>query len=224
MNKYTYIFLIMMAAFVLTSCGLDNYDAPQSRLHGRITYNGETLGLRGTGEAVRLQLYQDGYELSDNIQVFVGQDGTFEAMLFDGEYKLVTRNQNGPWVNTRDTIVVNLKGSAEVEVKVTPYFTISNETITLNGSVLNASFNVDKIVSTANIDYVTLLVSKTSFVDDVTNIARKDFKNQQAGTLNLSMDMSDNANFSAAKALFARVGVRTVGADQAIYSDIVRLK
>lgn len=224
MNKYTYIFLIMMAAFVLTSCGLDNYDAPQSRLHGRITYNGETLGLRGTGEAVRLQLYQDGYELSDNIQVFVGQDGTFEAMLFDGEYKLVTRNQNGPWVNTRDTIVVNLKGSAEVEVKVTPYFTISNETITLNGSVLNASFNVDKIVSTANIDYVTLLVSKTSFVDDVTNIARKDFKNQQAGTLNLSMDMSDNANFTAAKALFARVGVRTVGADQAIYSDIVRLK
>lgn len=224
MNKYTYIFLIMMAAFVLTSCGLDNYDAPQSRLHGRITYNGETLGLRGTGEAVRLQLYQDGYELRDNIQVFVGQDGTFEAMLFDGEYKLVTRNQNGPWVNTRDTIVVNLKGSAEVEVKVTPYFTISNETITLNGSVLNASFNVDKIVSTANIDYVTLLVSKTSFVDDVTNIARKDFKNQQAGTLNLSMDMSDNANFSAAKALFARVGVRTVGADQAIYSDIVRLK
>lgn len=224
MNKYTYIFLIMMAAFVLTSCGLDNYDAPQSRLHGRITYNGETLGLRGTGEAVRLQLYQDGYELRDNIQVFVGQDGTFEAMLFDGEYKLVTRNQNGPWVNTRDTIVVNLKGSAEVEVKVTPYFTISNETITLNGSVLNASFNVDKIVSTANIDYVTLLVSKTSFVDDVTNIARKDFENQQAGTLNLSMDMSDNANFTAAKALFARVGVRTVGADQAIYSDIVRLK
>ena len=224
MNKYTYIFLIMMAAFVLTSCGLDNYDAPQSRLHGRITYNGETLGLRGTGEAVRLQLYQDGYELRDNIQVFVGQDGTFEAMLFDGEYKLVTRNQNGPWVNTRDTIVVNLKGSTEVEVKVTPFFTISNETITLNGSVLNASFNVNKIVSTANIDYVTLLVSKTSFVDDATNIARKDFKDQQAGALNLSMDMSDNANFAAAKALFARVGERTVGADQAIYSDIVRLK
>ncbi len=224
MNKYTYIFLIMMTAFVLTSCGLDNYDAPQSRLHGRITYNGETLGLRGTGEAVRLQLYQDGYELRDNIQVFVGQDGTFEAMLFDGEYKLVTRNQNGPWVNTRDTIVVNLKGSTEVEVKVTPFFTISNETITLNGSVLNASFTVNKIVSTANIDYVTLLVSKTSFVDDATNIARKDFKDQQAGALNLSMDMSDNANFAAAKALFARVGVRTVGADQAIYSDIVRLK
>lgn len=224
MKKNKYIFFITIAAFVLSSCGLDNYDAPQSRLHGKITYNGETLGLRGTGEAVRLQLYQDGYELRDNIQVFVGQDGTFEALLFDGEYKLVTRNQNGPWVNTRDTIVVNLKGSTEVEVKVTPFFTISNETITLNGSVLNASLNVNKIVSTADIDYVTLMVSKTAFVDDVSNIAREDFSGLQAGSHSLSMDMSGNANVASAKALFARVGVRTIGADQAIYSDIVRLK
>ena len=224
MKNIKYIFFITIAAFVLSSCGLDNYDAPQSRLHGKITYNGETLGLRGTGEAVRLQLYQDGYELRDNIQVFVGQDGTFEALLFDGEYKLVTRNQNGPWVNTRDTIVVNLKGSTEVEVKVTPFFTISNETITLNGSVLNASLNVNKIVSTADIDYVTLMVSKTAFVDDVSNIAREDFSGLQAGSHSLSMDMSGNANVASAKALFARVGVRTIGADQAIYSDIVRLK
>jgi len=224
MKNYKYIFLITIAAFVLTSCGLDNYDAPQSRLHGKITYNGETLGLRGTGEAVRLQLYQDGYQLRDNIQVYVGQDGTFEALLFDGQYKLVTRNQNGPWVNTRDTLVVNLKGSTEVELKVTPFFTISNEAITLNGSVLNATFNVNKIVSTANIDYAMLLVSNTAFVDDVSNIGRKDFSNQQAGTLNLSFDMTGNANVASAKALFARVGVRTVGADQAIYSDVIRLK
>jgi hypothetical protein len=224
MKNYKYILLVTIAAFAFTSCGLDNYDAPKSRLHGKITYNGETLGLRGTGEAVRLQLYQDGYELRDNIQVFVGQDGTFEALLFDGEYKLVTRDNNGPWVNTRDTIVVNLKGSTEVEVKVTPYFTISNESITLNGSVLNATFNVNQIAAEANINYVTLLVSKTSFVDDATNIARKDFGDQQAGALNLSMDMAGNAAVASAKALFARVGVRTVGADQAIYSEVVRLK
>lgn len=224
MKNYRFILLFTIVAFTVTSCGLDNYDAPQSRLHGKITYNGEELGLRGTGEAVRLQLYQDGYQLRDNINVFVGQDGSFEALLFDGTYKLVTRDKNGPWVNSRDTIVVNLKGSAEIEVPVTPYFTISNESIAMSGNTLNASFNVSKIVSTANIDYVTLLVSKTSFVDDATNIARKDFKNQQPGSLNLSMDLSGNTNVAAAKALFARVGVRTVGADQSIYSDIVRLK
>jgi hypothetical protein len=224
MKHYRFIFLFMIVAFTVTSCGLDNYDAPQSRLQGKITYNGEELGLRGTGEAVQLQLYQDGYQLRDYIRVYVGQDGSFEALLFDGVYKLVTRDKNGPWVNNRDTIVVNLKGSADVEVPVTPYFTISNELISLSGNVLNATFNVNKIVSTANIDYVTLLISKTSFVDDVTYIARKDFRNQQPGSLNLSMDLSDNTSVPAAKALFARVGVRAVGADQAIYSDIVRLK
>ena len=114
MKMYKYILLFVIVVFTATSCGLDNYDAPQSRLHGKITYNGQTLGLRGTGEAVRLQLYQDGYQLHDNIQVYVDQNGTFEALLFDGEYKLVTRDRNGPWVNTRDTIVVNLKGSTEI--------------------------------------------------------------------------------------------------------------
>lgn len=224
MKNFKYIFLITIAAFVMTSCGLDNYDAPQSRLHGKITYNGETLGLRGTGEAVRLQLYQDGYALRDNINVYVGQDGTFEALLFDGEYKLVTRDKNGPWINTRDTIVVNLKNFTEINVPVTPYFTISNESITLSGSVLNATFNVTQIVNDAEVEYITLLVSKTTFVDDVSNIARNDFKDQDAGAKNLSMDMTDNTAVNSAKALFARVGVRTVGADQSIYSKVFQLR
>ena len=133
MIQYKY-FIILLSVMMFTACGLDNYDAPQSELHGKITYNGETLGLRGTGEAVQLQLYQDGYELRDNIPVYVGQDGTFKAKLFDGEYKLVTRNQNGPWVNSRDTTVIKLNGSTTIEVKVTPYFTISGTNISLNGS------------------------------------------------------------------------------------------
>ncbi len=224
MKQYKYFLLIAIVAFVFSSCGLDNYDAPKSQLRGKVTYNGETLGLRGTGEAVQLQLYQDGYQLRDHIRVFVGQDGTFEALLFDGEYKLVTRNQNGPWVNTRDTMVINVKGTTDVELKVTPFFTISNTNLSLNGSVFNASFIVNQVVNTARIDYVTLLIGKTSFVDDASNFVRRDFRDQQAGNINLSVDLTGNNDFTNAKAIFARVGVRTVGADQAIYSDVVRLK
>lgn len=223
MRLYKY-FVVIMVAVAFTACGFDNYDEPKSTLQGKITYNGEALQLRGTGEAIQLQLYQDGYELRDNIKVYVKQDGTFQATLFDGEYKLVTRNNNGPWVNTRDTTIVNLKGSTDVELKVTPYFTISNENLNLNGSVLNAAFNVNKIVNTAEIDYVLLLVSKTNFVDDVVNLQRKDFGGQQAGALNLSMDLTGNKEFAAAKYLYARVGVRAKGSDQAIYSNVVQLK
>lgn len=224
MKRYNYILSIIIIVFAMSSCGLDNYDAPKSQLRGKITYNGESVGLRGTGEAVQLQLYQDGYQLRDHISVYVGQDGTFEALLFDGEYKLVTRNQNGPWVNSRDTMIVNVKGFTEIELNVTPFFTISNENISLNGSVLNASFTVNQIVNTAVIDYVTLLLGKTSFVDDVSNFVRKDFGDQEAGNINLSTDLSGNNDLITAKTLFARVGVRTVGADQAIYSKVFRLK
>lgn len=224
MKRYNYILSIIIIVFAMSSCGLDNYDAPKSQLRGKITYNGESVGLRGTGEAVQLQLYQDGYQLRDHISVYVGQDGAFEALLFDGEYKLVTRNQNGPWVNSRDTMTVNVKGFTEIELNVTPFFTISNENIILNGSVLNASFTVNQIVSTAKIDYVTLLLGKTSFVDDVSNFVRKDFGDQEAGNINLSTDLSGNNDLITAKTLFARVGVRTVGADQAIYSKVFRLK
>lgn len=223
MIQYKYFVILFLSVIIFTACGLDNYDAPQSELRGKITYNGETLGLRGTGEAIQLQLYQDGYQLRDNIPVYVGQDGTFKAMLFDGEYKLVTRNGNGPWVNSRDTTVIKLNGSTTIDIEVTPYFTISGTNISLNGSQLNATFNVNQIVSTANIDYVTLLVSKTSFVDDVVNIARKDFPGG-TGALNLSMDLSENQQVTNAKALYARVGVRTKGTDQAIYSDVIKLK
>lgn len=224
MKQYKYFLLIVIATFAFSGCGLDNYDAPQSHLRGKITYNGEAIGLRGTGEAVQLQLYQDGYQLRDHISVYVGQEGTFEALLFDGEYKLVTRNQNGPWVNSQDTMVINVKGTTDIELKVTPFFTISNENLSLNGSVLNASFTVNQIVNTAKIDYVTLLLSKTSFVDDVSNFVRRDFRGQEAGNINLSADLSGNNDLATSKTLFARVGVRTIGADQAIYSKVFRLK
>ena len=224
MKLLSNILSFTMLATLLWSCGLDNYDEPKSKLYGKVTYNGEALGLRGTGEAIQMQLYQDGFELRDPITVYVGQEGTFEALLFDGEYKLVTKDKNGPWVNTRDTMVVNLKGSTQCEVKVTPYFTISGDAISLNGNTLSATCAINKVVATANIDRVMLLLSKTSFVDEVNNIARKDFSGMTAGNASLSMDLTGNANVASAKALYARIGVKTSGADQAIYSKVIKLK
>ena len=86
------IFSVILLLVLFSGCGKDNFDAPESKLVGRVTYQGQALNLRGTGEAVQLQLYQDGYEKNDPISVFVGQDGTFSALLFDGEYRLTTRD------------------------------------------------------------------------------------------------------------------------------------
>lgn len=215
--------LLLMA---LASCGKDNYDAPKSTLKGHVTYNGQALNVRGTGEAVRLQLYQDGYDKHDPIDVFVGQDGAFSAKLFDGEYKMVTRDGNGPWVNKRDTVKFVLKGNATVDMEVTPFFTVSNENLTVSGNTYTASFTINRVVADAKIDRVTLVLSKTQFADDVNNLFRQDFSDVNAGSVNLSATFSSEkaTEIANSKALFARVGVLASGADQSIYSPVVRIR
>lgn len=215
---------VVMLLSLLSSCGFDNFDAPTSTLIGKVTYKGTQLNLRGTGEAVRLQLFQDGFDKRDAIEMFVGQDGTFSAKLFDGQYKMVTRDGNGPWVNSRDTTIVNVKGTTEVSMEVTPYFMITGESITISGSTMSSSFTINQVVATAEIDKVMLILSKTQFADDVNNVFRKDFTEVSAGSLNLSADISSNNEVANAKALYARVGIYAKGADQAIYSPVIKIR
>jgi hypothetical protein len=215
----TGLFLVL-----LTGCGKDNFDEPTSTLTGKIVYNGEAVQVRGTGEAIQLQLYQDGYALKDAITVYVGQEGTFSAKLFDGEYKLVTRDNNGPWVNSRDTLTVNVKGSTNIEVNVTPYFTISGTQISVSGNTMNASLTINQVVSTARISRAVLILSKTQFADDINNVFRRDITDVSTGSVNLSADFSGNNDVANAKALYGRVAIHTDGADQAIYSPVIKLK
>lgn len=224
MKKIWNICSLLSLSLLAVSCGLDNYDEPESFLEGKITYEGKQLGLKGTNGGIQLQLYQDGYANHNAINVYATQDGTFSAVLFDGPYKLVTKDKNGPWVNKRDTIYIEVKGKTLCEVKVTPYFTISDENIVLNNNTVSGTCNIQQIVQDSKISQVMLLVSQTTFVDENTNIGRQNLSNIPPGTTNISLDITNNKNVQSAKALFARIGVKATGADQAIYSEIFRLK
>lgn len=224
MKKIWNICSLLSLSLLAVSCGLDNYDEPESFLEGKITYEGKQLGLKGTNGGIQLQLYQDGYANHNAINVYATQNGTFSAVLFDGPYKLVTKDKNGPWVNKRDTIYIEVKGKTLCEVKVTPYFTISDENIVLNNNTVSGTCNIQQIVQDSKISQVMLLVSQTTFVDENTNIGRQNLSNIAPGTTNISLDITNNKNVQSAKALFARIGVKATGADQAIYSEIFRLK
>lgn len=207
----------------IAGCGLDNQPEPESLISGRIVYNGQPVGVRGTGEAVQLQIFQDGYQLRNPVQVYVAQDGTFQAKLFDGEYKLVTRNNNGPWVNTRDTTVINLSRNTSVDIEVTPLFTLSNVNLSLTGNRVNAAFQINQITQGWNIDYVTIVVGRTAFVDDVSQFARRDIRDLATGVaINEALELTSTAG--TAGPLYARVGVRAAGKDQAIYSEVIKLR
>lgn len=216
---------LLSSVIAVSGCGLDNYDAPESKIVGRVVYNGQPVGVRGTGEAVQLQIFQDGYELRNPIPVYVTQDGSFEVMLFDGEYKLVTRNNNGPWVNTRDTTVINVRGTANVDVEVTPLFSLSNVSLSLSGSNVNAAFQINQVAPDWNIENAMILVGRTSFVDDVSYTARIELKDLEVGVpLTHQLDLSNNGDFNKGEPLYGRVSVRAAGKDQAIYSQVVKIR
>ncbi|MCD7930654.1 MAG: DUF3823 domain-containing protein [Tannerellaceae bacterium] len=218
------IFYILLSLILVSGCGKDNYDPHKSMLEGQIVYNNKPIGVRGSNQAVQLQLYQDGYEKTDAIPVYVTQDGSFQATLFDGEYKLVTRDNNGPWVNSRDTSFILVKGHTQCRLEVTPYFTLSGETITMSNQQITAQCTVNKIVDDATVNNVTLFVSKTSFVDEGTYIANISTTDINNGTVTITLDVSENEAVQEAKFLYARIGLKITGVGQAIYSDIIQLK
>lgn len=224
--KNFWIYSLLVFTTAMMSCGKDNYDEPASTLTGRVVYQGQPLQLKGSNQSVRLQLFQEGYDFRTPLDVFVGQDGSFSATLFDGTYKLVTRDGNGPWLNTRDTTTIELRGNATVDLEVTPYFTISNPSISLNGNVMNTSFTINQIVDAAQIDRVMLLLNTTTFVDEVTNVVRSEFSGDeiQIGEMLLNVDFSDEPRAVQAQALFGRICVWPSGSDQGIFSEVVRLK
>jgi len=226
--------MIILSAVALASCTKDNYDAPTSFIKGRVVYKGEALQLRGN-EAVRLQLYQRGYEKHDPVDVFVNQDGEFSICIFDGQYQLITKAGNGPWTSEgRDTIEVNLRGHAVQDVEVVPYYLLDDAQMTLNGNRVDASFKVNKIAG-HGIDRVFIMLGTTKFLSDGEhNVDRYD-ETENLGAFDetgkvytfATKDYTDNQMFQTALkrgTLFGRICLWPSGSDQGIYSKVFRLK
>lgn len=207
-----------------TACGLDNYDAPESLLQGKIVYQGRPIGLRSTSGAIQLQLYQDGYAKRDPIPVYVNQEGEFSAKLFAGEYKLVTRDGNGPWVNSRDTLAVSVKGTTQCTLEVVPYYIIDKYEISLDGDNVRAAATIEKIVPEASVERVIVAVGKTRFVDESTNLAQKRITLKDEVKAETILNMKSVSGYDKAAHLYARIGVRAVGADQYVFTPVIQLK
>jgi len=221
MKTNQFCFLLFSLAILLAGCGKDNYDAPSSTLTGKVVYNGQSIGVKGTGSSVQLELWQDGYPLYTSIPVYVTQEGTFSASLFDGDYKMISKNDNGPWLSAQDTLRFTVKGNTEVDYPVTPFFTISNETFSLNGHTLTATFTINHVSGTQSVERAILMVNKTRFVDETAQIERVDSLNPSMGSFSMILTLSDE-DLSLYE-LNARVGVKISGRE-AIYSGIQPVK
>lgn len=219
--KHTYIFrlLTLISIILLSACGKDNYDEPNATISGKVTYQGKPLGVRGSNNSVRLQLWQNGYALKTPIDVYVSQDGSFSSKVFDGTYQLITVSGNGPWIHNADTLTIQVRGNTQVDLPVTPYYTLDNIDYQLNGTKLIATFQLNKLDANRNLDNVNLLINDTKFVDLGHFEKREIINGNQSGTISLEMDITNE--LATKKALFARVGVKMNGITEAVYDPNV---
>ncbi|MEK6478623.1 DUF3823 domain-containing protein [Catalinimonas sp. 4WD22] len=224
MKSIQHIYIVFLLAVVtLSGCELDNFEPPSSTLTGQIVYNDAPLGLRSDG--VQLELWQYGYDDFEKIPVFVAQDGSFSAELFDGDYKLVLLRGNGPWLEREDSIDVNLNGSAEIDVAVNPYYIIGDENISGSGNMVNATFSVEGVNPVLGVEYVSLYIGESMIVDEVRKEGEMILPGAEVevGTpLNLSAEIP--ASISGKGYVFARVGVKTAGVEEMLYSQVQKIE
>lgn len=221
MKYISNISLIIFALLMVFGCGKDNYEPPKSKLTGRVVYNNESIQVRGTNSTIRLNLWERGHELFTAIPVYVTQDGTFSAVVFDGDYALVTQSGNGPWATPQDTVKITVKGNTTVDYPVTPFYTITNPSFTLSGSTLTATFTINHVTGTQALERAFLVISPTAFVDESRNNQRVDRMNPGTGQITMTMTVTA-ANLDNVL-LNARVGVKITGRE-AIYTPLSKIK
>ena len=220
--------ILILGLFLVTGCELDNFDEPKSEFKGRFVYEGEALQLRGTAydNDCMMYAYQEGpeYENRGAINLFVNSDGEFNSLMYDGFYKIVLRQDRGPWIPRQDTIEVNIKGNQRLDVEVTPYFLIKDTKIDFQNKVVKVKCKINQVVETASIDRAVIYISKTKLVDNVAKIAEKSFTNLNPGEHEFTFDLSDNGVTDAAKFLYARVGVKARQGNDYIFSEVTQLR
>lgn len=205
-------------ALLFAGCEKDNLKEPDAKLSGRIVFGGQPLGVRSSG--IQFEIWQPGYQLFSKIPLNIAQDGTFSAALFNGDYKIVRSVGAGPWADNTDTINVKVNGTTSVDVPVEPYFTISNVSFVKNGTAISATFTVIKNTTNKTLELARLYIGPNYILDQNNNTANGQIA---ASAITVGQPVTLNVTIPASIAndafVFARVGVKTVGVAELLYTE-----
>lgn len=233
--KHLTLFIICVA---MLSCKKDNYDAPSVTLEGRITYLGEPINV--SSKDVTFELWEPGWGKNGAITVNVKADGSYAALLFNGNYKLIIPPSQGPFRSklnnetNSDTVLLQLNGSKTMDIEVIPYYMIRNPQLVLSGTdIVNASFKLEKIITDVNakdIENVFLYLNQTAFVDGTnyiarTNLAGVDITDPENVSLQVTVpaDISSTGTTGDQSYVYARIGVKISGVEDLIFSPVQKI-
>ena len=232
---FRYLFVLLLAVAVFSCDKKDNYDPPSSTLTGHQLYQGDTIYVERN--AVHFQIYQYGFGRVGPISTdeTFAQDGSYSALLFPGDYKLIIPTGDGPFMwkqtaaGTPDSLAVTVNAAqTTADFEVTPYYMIRNAQISAAGaSNVTASCSLEKIVTDANakdIEYVALYVNSTQFVSGVNNVVSTSVAGADISSDNtVQLSATVPALTPTQNYVFARIGVKMVNVEDLIFSPLVKI-
>src|SRR6185312_6740881 len=128
-NLFRYI-LIPALIISFYSCKRDNYAQPGTYLTGSLMYKGDSINVERN--QVPFQIYQYGFGKVGAINSTFQQNGSYSQVLFNGDYKLIIPNGQGPFMYKQtssgapDSLAISLNGDQTVNLEVTPYYMVRN--------------------------------------------------------------------------------------------------
>jgi hypothetical protein len=224
--KFSLLFLLPM--LLLLSCNTDNYSPPKSKLQGKIVYNGQPIHVQS--QQVAFDLYQKGFKEHTPITVQVAPDGSYQALVFDGNYQIIFPAGQGPFIqNTKsDTLEVKVRGDTKQNIKVKPYYMINNPKFSVSDSTVSATFGLKQIITDSraeDIQYVALYVGKTRFTNGQHNVASQTIDGSEItnmSSINLSADVPKLTPTQSY--IFAHIGVKIQNVEDLLFSKVDTLQ
>ena len=232
MKRIVQYILLMTICISIASCKKDNFKAPESKLSGRLVYKGDPIGVEQF--QVPYELFQYGFGKVGGINSTFAQDGSYSALLFDGEYKLDIPNGQGPFIwkqlpsGNPDTISISLKGSKTLDLEVIPYYMIRTPQLSAASGKVTGTLKIEKVITDAtarNIEKVRIYINKTQFVAGGDyNIAQSEIDGAGITDMNnVSLSVNIPAISPTQNYVFARIGIKIDGVEDMIFSPIQKL-
>ncbi len=205
MKRILYFSFIILV-IITSSCAYDNYKAPSLLLKGNLTYNGQNFLYDGNPDRGLLSVFQKGFGKVDiGTGISVNEDGSFQSLLFSGEYWLTPNNNQYPFEFKEyksngaglgyDSLHINLNSDYEKNIEVTPYYTISNFTTTVKDGNIVMKFDVAKTSGTIEpapkVVKVRCYVGTAAIVNSKTSFSKAmDINITDTGTVDIPVSIS----------------------------------
>src|SRR5699024_6808221 len=180
--------------------------------------------------SVTFELWQSGFGKMTPIEVTVDQDGSYSAVLFNGDYKLVIPRGQGPFISMigSDSLLVELQGDMTVDIEVKPFYTIENPQFSIADSTVTASCALQQVITGENaksVAHVALYISETQFVNSGTNVASQTINASDIEDMShIPLEVQVPELIPKQNYVYARIGVKFQDVEDMLFSAVKKIQ